>query len=87
MSFNDVPSFLMRYKELKPPKLLLHKIVVELLREETNSTLSLGDVVVKNRCIYLETSPQLKGHILKNKNKIISQLRDVVGSSAPNDIK
>jgi hypothetical protein len=79
-------SFLEKYKLFTPPDISLRKTVVEIIRDITGISLSVKNISVRNKIVYISASPLYKSEIFIKKEKIIDLLKEKVPQSVVEDM-
>jgi hypothetical protein len=87
MDYNQITTFLNKFKELIFQKEELKSIIVKTISEEISHQLIDNTITIKNGCIYIQGSPILRGEILMHKKQILEKLKIILPQNNFLDIK
>jgi len=83
----SISSLLERYKHLRPPNESVRKAVVEILARECKAEITIDNVAVKNKIVYLTLGSSAKMEVFFKKKKILEELKGLLGEECPTDIR
>jgi len=87
MEFNNLKSFLDKFRRIIFQKEELKKIITQIIFEETNYHINEEAILLKDDSIVIKGSPLLRNEILIHKNQILNKLKIIVSERNFNDIK
>ena len=87
MDYNQITSFLDKFKKLIYQKEETKNIVIKTIGDEIHHQIQNGSVKIKNSSIYLDCSPILRSEILIHKKQILIKLKNILPSNNFIDIK
>ena len=79
--------FLNKFSNLTLPDDSLKRIFIELLAADYKIEIKRDQLSVKQKVLFINTSPIIKSEIFINKHKILNKLNNLLGSKAPHDIR
>jgi len=83
----NIDSFLEKFKNLTPPHKEVRRVVVLVVKKNTNIQLEEEQILSHGNTVYLKIKPIYKTEIFLNKKKILEEIKDVLGLKAPQDIR
>lgn len=87
MDYNQISSFLEKFKKLINQKEETKSIVIRTISEEIHHPIDSGQVKLKGGFIYIEGSPILRSEIMIHKKQILSKLESILTDIHFSDIK
>lgn len=87
MDYNQITSFLDKFKKLIYQKEETKEAIIETIKQEVSYALEKDNIKTKNGCIYIQGSPILRGEILMHKEQILKKLAILLLESRFFDIK
>jgi len=83
----NIDSFLEKFKNLTPPHKEVRRVVILVVKKNTNIQLEEEQILSHGNTVYLKIKPIYKTEIFLNKKKILEEIKDVLGLKAPQDIR
>lgn len=87
MDYNQITSFLDKFKKIIFQKEELKNIVIKTISEEISHQVENNLVKIKGGYIYVEGSPILHSEILIHKKQILEKLKNILPNNIFLDIK
>ena len=87
MDYNQITSFLDKFKKLIYQKEETKEAIIETIKQEVSYAPEKDTIKTKNGCIYIQGSPTLRGEILMHKEQILKKLTILLPESHFFDIK
>ncbi len=87
MAFENIGTFLSKFKNLSAPDGILKEAVISCIQKELSYTLTKKDIDIQRDVVYIRVSGALKNEIHLRKNKILSEIKKVPGDRTINDIR
>ena len=77
MDYNQITSFLDKFKKLIFQKEELKNIAIKIIKDEVNYQIDDNSLSIKNGFIYIKGSPVLRGEIMIHKKQILLKMKDL----------
>jgi hypothetical protein len=87
MDYNQITSFLDKFKKLIFQKEELKEIVVKTISEEISHNIDGKYIKIKDACIIIQASPILRSEILIHKKNILTKLESILPENHFLDIR
>lgn len=87
MDYNQISSFLEKFKKIFSQKEEYNKIISKTIQKHTSFLIEPNLIKTKNTIIYIESTPIIKSEILIYKNKILFDLKKEISMFNFTDIK
>lgn len=87
MDYNQIASFLDKFKNLINQKVELKEIIIKTISEEISHQIETGSIKTKGNIIFIEGSPALRNEILIHKRQILIKLEKLLPNNKFVDIK
>ena len=87
MDYNQITTFLDKFKKIFFQKEELKKIVIKTITEEISYKIENNLIKIKNNYIYLDTSPIIRNEILIHKKQILLKLKKNLPNNIFSDIR
>jgi hypothetical protein len=80
-------DLLAKYQNIKPTDSIKKEAVIEVIRERFGIKLEKKDIALSSNTFYLRCSTKLKAEVFMLKKNILKDLKDILASNAPSDIR
>jgi hypothetical protein len=84
---NNLQHLLEKFKHLLKNSADTRQTVIAIINAKTNLSLTEKDIDVRDSIIYVKSHPLTKNEIFMRKNLILQELKSVLGTNAPRDIR
>ena len=82
MTWNNISSYLEKFRNIKPPNDSIKKVVIDVISIELGVDLLTENLNVKNNIVYINSSPTLKNEVLFNKKELLGLVnKKLIGKS------
>lgn len=82
-----IKEFLQKFSHLTLPDDTLKRLFVELVDQDFGLKIERSQLMVRNGVLFVNVSPTIKSELYLRKHKILTKLKDTLGSKAPQDIR
>lgn len=82
-----IKEFFNKFLRLAPPEKFIKDAVIQAILKEVGEKIEPKNIKIQNTSIFLSASPTLKSEVFMQKEEILRDLKESLGTKAPLDIR